>query len=118
MTLLVGGWMLWPRTEEINLSDSEIHVLRDEDLPPCTRCKEPVQFAVRLPVGGGGGADLELCGACDRDDPVAGRLLRILEDPASGGSMEEMTAATVAWMRAAMLARGWPQIPHQRASVN
>ncbi len=100
------------------MSDSEIHVLRDEDLPPCTRCGTPVQFTVCVPVGGGDGVDLELCGMCDRDDPVAGRLLWVLENQAGGVSAEEMTEAATAWMRAAMFARGWAQIPHQRESVN
>jgi hypothetical protein len=71
-----------------------------------------------MPVGGGNGVDLELCGVCDREDPVAGRLLWVLENQTGGASVAEMAEAAAAWMRAAMFARGWAQIPHQRASLN
>jgi hypothetical protein len=96
----------------------EIHVLRDEDLPPCTRCGIPVLFITRVPVGSGRDVDLELCGSCDRNDPAGGRLLQVLEAPAAAGPLPEMVKVTVAWIRAAMAAKGWAQIPHQRESLN
>lgn len=73
-------------------------------------------MSARMPIGDG--VSLELCRVCDRDDPAAARVLELIGLPAEVRSREDLAAATEAWMRAAMLARGWPQIPHQRASVN
>lgn len=103
-----------PAREEINLP--EVRVERRGQMPPCSRCGEPVLMSARMPIGDG--VSLELCRGCDREDPVAARVLELLRDPSETRSQEELAATTEAWMQAAMRARGWVQIPHQRASVN
>ncbi|MFB7494410.1 DUF6300 family protein [Streptomyces sp. NPDC056161] len=73
--------------------------LRISRTPPCPRCAAPVALVVRHPhtwrnrAGArvGGCKETALCGTCDRDDPLAARLLSLLARSAgtSGAHLDE-----------------------------
>lgn len=74
---------------------------------PCTRCGAPVMLNAYA-----NGEVLELCAACDRDDPAAAQMIAwvLVDGRGSGGNRaatEEGARLMTAWMKSEMAKRGW-----------
>jgi hypothetical protein len=84
-----------------------VHVEREANMPPCSRCGRDAAMRTRVPAGEG--VDLELCLTCDAGQGAAGRVVEQFRLPEAQRSVDVMAEAIKEWIYEAMAAKGWRQ---------